>query len=134
MSNPLPLIEQIASDEVLEAAYQWLCQKRSHYHFNSDVWQIRRWWTEKKADVQRLLLAGQYQFRELRLIRGEDRDVEWWHSMDVLMLKAIAIMLGEHLIPHISDRCFHLAGTGGMKAAAREVSQHLGQHRRLLGG
>ena len=71
--NPFKkLIDRIASDEVLEAAYQWLCEKRTHYHFNGDVWQIRRWWTEKKADVQKLLLAGQYRFRELRLIRGED--------------------------------------------------------------
>ena len=123
------LIDRIASDEVLEAAYQWLCEKRSHYHFNGDVWQIRRWWAEKKAYVQRLLLAGQYRFRELRLIRGKDRDVEWWSSLDALVLKAIAIVLGKHLKPHLSERCFHASGTGGMKAAVREVSQHLGANK-----
>ena len=122
------LIARIASDDVLEQAYQWLCQKRSHYHFNGDVWQLRRWWTEKKAYIQKLLLAGQYRFRELRLIRGTDRDVEWWSSMDALVLKAIALVLGEHLKPHLSERCFHLAGTGGMKAAVREVSLHLGEN------
>ena len=77
MSNSLSLIARIASNEVLEAAYQWLCQKRSHYHFNGDIWQLRRWWSEKKAYVQRLLLNGQYRFREQRQIRGKDRDVEW---------------------------------------------------------
>ncbi len=123
------LIARIASDDVLELAYQWLCQKRSHYHFNGDVWQLRRWWSEKKAYIQKLLLAGQYRFRELRLIRGKDRDVEWWSSLDALVLKAISLVLGEHLKPHLSDRCFHLAGTGGMKAAVRQVSQHLGEHK-----
>ncbi len=129
MSSPLSIIDRIASDEVLEQAYQWLCKKRAHYHFNGDVWQIRRWWSEKKASVQKLLLSGQYRFRELRLIRGEDRDIEWWSSLDALVLKAIAIVLGEHLKPHLSDRCFHLAGTGGMKGAVREVSQHLGENK-----
>ncbi len=129
MSISLSLIERIASDEVLDAAFQWLCEKRAHYHFNGDVWQIRRWWTEKKAYLQKLLLADRYQFRELRLIRGKDRDVEWWCSMDALVLKAMALVLGEHLKPHLSLRCFHLAGTGGMKAAVREVSQHLGENK-----
>ena len=49
--------------------------------------------------------------------------------MDALVLKAIAIVLGEHLKPHLSERCFHLAGTGGMKAVVREVSQHLGANK-----
>ena len=49
--------------------------------------------------------------------------------MDALVLKAIAIVLGQHLKPHLSERCFHLAGTGGMKAAVREVSQHLGANK-----
>ena len=128
MFNTLCLIEQIASEEVLEQAFLWLCQKRSHYHFNGDVWHLRRWWTEKKAYIQRLLLAGQYQFRELRLIRGKERYVEWWCSMDALVLKAMAIVLGEHLKPHLSDRVFHLAGSGGMKAGVREVASHLDEN------
>ncbi|NET51951.1 MAG: hypothetical protein F6K09_25610 [Merismopedia sp. SIO2A8] len=45
----LQLIEQIASDEVLEAAFLWVCQKRAHYHFNGDIWQLRQWWSEKKT-------------------------------------------------------------------------------------
>ncbi|MEH2182499.1 reverse transcriptase/maturase family protein [Nostoc sp.] len=72
-----------------------------------------------------LLLSGKYRFRELRLIRGEERIVEWWCSADALVLKAIAIVLTEHLQPHLSPRCFHLAGTGGAKAAVREVAAHL---------
>lgn len=40
------LIERIASDEILEQAFQWLCKKRNHYHFNADVWQLRRSWMD----------------------------------------------------------------------------------------
>ena len=32
------LIDLIASDDVIDAAYQWMCEKRAHHHFNSDVW------------------------------------------------------------------------------------------------
>ena len=44
------------------------------------------------------------------------------------MLKAIAIVLTAHLKPHLSLRCFHLAGSGGMKAAVREVATNVADH------
>ncbi|MBD2203731.1 hypothetical protein H6G33_21270 [Calothrix sp. FACHB-1219] len=72
----MKLIDRIASDEVLEQALPRMCDKRAHHHFNSDVWQVRRWWQEKKLRLQQLLRAGSYQFRELRLFWGEDERVE----------------------------------------------------------
>ena len=45
--------------------------------------------------------------------------------MDALVLKAVSIVLGEHLRPHLSERVFHLAESGGGKAAVREVAAHL---------
>jgi hypothetical protein len=47
------LIDRVTSDEVIERAYKWVCERRKHYHHNSDVWQLRRWWDEKK----RLIVA-----------------------------------------------------------------------------
>ena len=121
----LMLIYRIASDDVLETAFQWMCEKRAHHHFNSDVWQVRRWWDEKKLHLQQQLRSGSYQFRELRLIRGEEQSIEYWSSLDALVLKAMSIVLTEHLKPHLSERVFHLAGTGGMKGAVREVAANL---------
>ncbi|NEO96000.1 MAG: hypothetical protein F6K56_39970, partial [Moorea sp. SIO3G5] len=123
------LIEQIASNQVLDQAFAWVCDSRAHYHFNGDIWHLRRWWHEKKTFIQGLLRSGSYRFRELRRIRAEDRIIEWWHSQDALVLKAISIVLSEHLFPHLSPRCFHLAGTGGMKGAVREVSAHLWENK-----
>ena len=122
------LIDRIASDKVIDAAFLWVCEKRAHHHFNSDVWQLQRWWSEKKLLLQQQLRSGCYQFRELRLFWGEDRFIEYWSSLDALVLKAMSIVLTEHLKPHLSERCFHLAGSGGMKAAVREVSSNLAQH------
>ncbi|MEH1840423.1 MAG: reverse transcriptase/maturase family protein [Nostoc sp.] len=42
-----------------------------------------------------------------------------------MVLKALAIALHEELQPHLSPRCFHLAGTGGLKRAVREVATQL---------
>ncbi|NER92201.1 reverse transcriptase/maturase family protein [Moorena sp. SIO3A2] len=123
------LIEKIASDEVIDIAFQWLCQKREHYHPNADVWQVRRWWHEKKPLIQGQILSGQYQFRELRLIRGKEESFEWWSSLMVaLVLKAITIVLTEHLKPVLSPRCFHLAGHGGLKGAVRAVAENLSEN------
>ena len=44
----LILMEEIASDEVLEQAYQWLCERRKNYSHNDDVWEVRFRWAEIK--------------------------------------------------------------------------------------
>jgi hypothetical protein len=35
------LIEQVASDHVLNQAYAWLCHSRRQQHHNRDVWWLR---------------------------------------------------------------------------------------------
>jgi hypothetical protein len=59
------------------------------------------------------------------VIRGTARTVELRTAIDALVLKALAIVLGNQLRPHLFERVFHLASTGGMKAAVREVAAHL---------
>lgn len=119
------LIERVTSDEVIERALEWLCERRQHYHYNNDVWQLRRWWAEKKPQIVAQLLAGNYRFREQRRVMAQGEVKEIWAAQDALVLKALAIVLHEVLQPHLSPRCFHLAGTGGLKAAVREVNAHL---------
>ncbi|NEP35270.1 hypothetical protein [Moorena sp. SIO3B2] len=123
------LIEQIASVQVLDQAFAWVCDSRAHYHFNGDIWHQWRWWHQKKNQIQGLIRSGRYRFRELRQIRAIDRIFEWWHSQDALVLKAISIVLTAHLLPHLSPRCFHLAGTGGIKGAVRDVLAHLWENK-----
>ena len=126
------LLEKIASDETIDSAYKWLCEKRQHYHPNADIWQLRRWWHEKKPVLQAQILSGNFQFRELRLIRGEEKSIEWWSSLDALVLKAMTIVLTEHFLPVLSPRCFHLAGNGGLKGAVREVAANVEEYHECL--
>ncbi|MDJ0517023.1 MAG: reverse transcriptase/maturase family protein [Trichodesmium sp. MO_231.B1] len=119
------LIEQVASDEAIDKAFDWLCQKRKDYHYNNDVWQLRRWWHEKKPKLIAQLLAGNFRFGEQRRVMSRGEVKEIWSAQDALVLKALAIVLQEVLLPHLSPRCFHQAETGGLKGAVREVDAHL---------
>lgn len=118
-------MQEIASDQVLEQAYTWLCERRRDYSYNDDVWEVRFRWTEIRTTMRADLLGGRYRFSPLRRIHRADDAVEIWSALDALVLKAMAIVLAKHLAPHLSSRCFHLRGNGGAKAAVRKVSQNL---------
>lgn len=124
----MQLIERVTNDRVLAQAYEWVCDRRLHYHYNNDVWQLRRWWDEKKPLIVAQLRAGTYRFREQRRVSAHGEVKEIWAAQDALVLKALAIVLHEELQPHLSPRCFHLAGTGGLKGAVREVAAHQRDH------
>jgi hypothetical protein len=120
------LINRIAADPTLEAAYTWVCQQRQHHHFNSDIWPLRRHWAERKPQIQALLLSGQYRFREQRLIQTATEAIEYWGAEDALVLKAISLVLTEEWLPLLSPQCFHIAGRGGLKGALRQVADQVG--------
>lgn len=122
------IIDRITSDAVIDAAYEWLCSRRRDYHFNNDVWQLRRWWTEKKPQLIAQLRAGQYRLREQRSVQSQGEVKEIWSAQYALVLKAVAIVLQDVLRPHLSPRCYHLAGTGGLKGAVRDVDAHVQEY------
>jgi hypothetical protein len=62
------LIEEIASDAVLEAAYRWLCDHRKCYWHNNDVWTLRWRWSQVKPQVRTELLSGRYRFEAMDLM------------------------------------------------------------------
>jgi len=71
----MPVIEQLASDDVLDRAYEWLCRRRRDYSPNSDVCAFRRCWPREKERIKGELLSGNYRFSLLSrcmLKDGED--------------------------------------------------------------
>ncbi len=125
----LSLLEKIASDSSLDAAYLWLCKARKDYHYNNEVWHVRFHRAYVQAQIQALLLAGDYRFEPVRRVVGNG-GVYWiWNARDAWVLKAMALVLGEFLRPKLSTLCYHLVGRGGGKAAVRAVQRWL---RRLL--
>ena len=119
--NQNNLIEAIASDAVIRAAFNWLCKQREHYSHNMDIWDLRWRWDQIKPKLQADLVAGTFKLSSTTRIRKVDRTMELWSSIDALVLKATAIVLTEHLKPDISEQCHHISGNGGGKAAVRAV-------------
>ena len=44
-------VDKIASDAVIDAAYEWLCERREEYSANDDVWNVRWRWAEIKPQL-----------------------------------------------------------------------------------
>jgi RNA-directed DNA polymerase len=120
----MSITSALASDDVLDAAYDWLCQRRRNYSANSDVWWFRRNWLHEKERIKHDLKSGSYCFSLLSRVTLKDgEEVDLWSARDALALKALALVLAKHL--PVSQRCTHLKGHGGAKYAVREVRDHL---------
>jgi len=122
------LIAQIASDAILEQAYDWLCQRRRGCHYNDDVWHLRFHWPTEKALVQQQLLQGEYYFSPCRSVSTAEGWIGRWNARDALVLKAMSLVLGEHLQGKISSHCYHMAGHGGAKACVQAVVGQVEQY------
>jgi hypothetical protein len=48
----MAIIEQLASNDVLDSAYEWLCRRRRDYSANSDAWALRRCWPREKERIK----------------------------------------------------------------------------------
>jgi len=118
------ILEQLASDDVLNSAYEWLCRRRREYSANSDVWSLRRCWPRDKAQIKDELQSGSYRFSLLSRVTLKDgEETDLWSARDALVLKALALVLAKHL--PVSRRCTHLKGNGGAKYAVRKVRDHV---------
>jgi len=124
----MTLIEQVASDQILEEALVWLRRRRRDYSHHSDVWFVIERWAETKPMLQGALRAGTFRFSPLRRVHTSEGDLDLWAALDALVLKALAIVLTDHLAPRLSAHCHHLAGNGGAKAAVRHVRENLAQN------
>lgn len=118
-------MDEVVSDEVLDLAYRWLCERRKGYHHNADVWAVRCKWADVKPRLKSQLLAGTYRLGIVERIQTREKMVELWPALDALVLKAVAIVLSRRLDPAISRTCYHSAGHGGAKTAVRDVAEHL---------
>ena len=132
INDSLEVIQKIASDFLIDRAYDWLCKMRKDYSHNDEVWDIRFRWPEFKPHLQKTLLSGQYYISSQIVIKIPDRRTELWNAQDALVLKAMSIVFGEYLKPVLSRNCYHLAGHGCAKAAVRAIAKHLEQWQHIM--
>jgi RNA-directed DNA polymerase len=62
--------------------------------------------------------------------RRDGDEIEIWSARDALVLKALALVLADHL--PVARSCTHVRGHGGAKAAVRAVWRHVPAHRFVL--
>ena len=117
------MMKEIASDAVIDQAYEWLCKQRRRYAHNNDVWDVRLRWDELKPQLQADLLAGEYRFSPVQRYQSRGESLEVGSAMDALVLKAMQIVLSDRL--DLPKSCTHLKGHGGAKAAVRHVVENL---------
>ncbi|MCG8423343.1 MAG: hypothetical protein MJE77_36035 [Proteobacteria bacterium] len=84
------LLETIASDAVIDQAYEWLCHRRKKYHEDADVWHLRFHWADERPRIQRALLDGTYEFSPVRMVVTDEGLLSLWTAADALVLKAVA--------------------------------------------
>jgi RNA-directed DNA polymerase len=94
---------------------------------HSDIWSLRWRWDEERSRLKAEVLDGRYRFGLLSRVRlRSGKEVDLWPARDALVLKCLALALGERL--GISTRCCHLKRHGGSKGAIRDVLTELPRH------
>ena len=122
---------QLISDQVLEHAFSWLCRQRKHWPADADVWQVRAQWKSVKQTLIHELGNSTYRFDPMaRITKANGETLHVWSARDAVVLKAMALVLGE-VLPQ-SARCTHVKGHGGAKAAVRAVTEALPNNRFVI--
>lgn len=60
------LVEAIASDRVMDEAYNWLSERRHTHPHNAEIWHLWVPWDLERGRIQRDLLDGTYCFSTVR--------------------------------------------------------------------
>lgn len=122
---PQPLIQKIASPDVIRCAFEWVCECRKRYHHNHDIWHLRFNWERIMPTIRDELIHGRYLFEPVRRVRTSGGVLLLWSARDALVLKAAAVVLGE-LVGAAQGRahcpCADVEGcTGALSAVLSEV-------------
>jgi RNA-directed DNA polymerase len=110
----------------LDDAYQWLCRAREKAPANHSIWHLRWSWKHTLPKITQKLTTHTYRFSPVRLIKSTDGShLECWEPSDSIVLKALTLHLQPALLPHLSKKCYHLSGRGGVKAATSKIQNLL---------
>lgn len=104
---------RVRAGQVLDVAWQWLCDARKDAPANAGIWHLRYHWHRTRDVLLTTLLNGDYRLQPMLLTKKRplrDRQV-MWGAQDALVLKWTALLIAPHLELH--PRCEHVKGHGG---------------------
>jgi hypothetical protein len=59
------MMNDLTNTDLVDGAYNWLCQQRRHFLVDSDVWDVRFHWQAVKAKLMDELMSNTFTFRPL---------------------------------------------------------------------
>ena len=92
---------RMASNDILELAFSWVCKQREPRSHNNSVWDLRFNWETRKAVIQSQLLSGEYRLSPLRSYDILGEFISSWDASDAVVLKALTLTLQPLSLIHI---------------------------------
>ena len=123
------LMSQLASDKMLDRAFEAVCHKLKNSSCNNGIWDLRLKWGESKTELQRQLLQGTYSFTATNVRLGQFGWYEQWEVTDQVVLKAMQNVMRGIFTPHVDTRCYNLKGRGGLKGAVGSVADAIKKYK-----
>ncbi|WP_131795838.1 reverse transcriptase/maturase family protein [Fluoribacter gormanii] len=118
---PSELISEIASNTTLQRVFEAVYQRRKKDSYNSDLWDLILHWEEFREQ----LFSGEYQLSPMHTYSTSEGLVSRFGPQDVVVLKSLSLILAPLIKAYVGERCYHLAGCGGVYGAAKEVARQL---------
>ena len=123
---------RLATNEIINTAYDWVYAQRKNHSHNNSIWSLRANWAQLKPQLISQLLSGSYRLSPLKSHTINGERVSSWEAMDALVLKALALTLSPLFSPEEYSHCTHLKGGGGIHGAVKEVSRQRPGYKYIL--
>ena len=123
---------RMASNDILDLAYSWVCKQREERSHNNSVCDLRFNWETRKAVIQSQLLSGEYRLSPLRSYDIEGEFISSWDAADALVLKALTLTLQPLFSTESYTHCTHLKDAGGIHEAVKQVRQNQTSYKHIL--
>ena len=119
-------ISDLTAIKLLNSGMEWMRKTKRKVQSNHPFWSFSYSWESSKKSFCDTVLRGQYFLSPIKLFSLSDkqeRPAFQYDAPDTLLLKSLALLLKEHMCPHLSWRCTHLAGNGGIKGAVKQIHE-----------
>ena len=123
---------RMASNDILELAFSWVCKQREQRLHNNSVWDLRFNWETRLAVIQSQLLSGEYRLSPLRRYDILGEFISSWAASDAVVLKALTLTLQPLFSTASYTHCTHLKDAGGIHQAVKQVRENQTSYKHIL--
>ena len=115
--------EYLASNEILDDAFNDLCQRFKNRGDHHDIWHLRFHWPRQKEKIKNKIVSGSYRLSPVKMVKAHQQNIQVWSGEDALVLNALRILMSKN----INKINFNLKGFNGPAVAGKKM------HKIMLG-